>query len=109
MKGGHWRNLIDSTLSDVRVCRKEAHLLQKKLENTFFSKWNENVKVKEFSGFDLCKMEELLCKISDSFDIYRHDVYKKLRGIEFSREVGVRVYEFTFGEKLNSGVVHFGW
>lgn len=108
MKSGYSRNLIDSAMSDVRVCSKEAHLLQKELKNTFFSKWNENVKVKEFSGFDLCKMEELLCKISDSFDIYRHDVYKKLHAIEFSREVGVRVYEFTFGEKLDSGVIHFG-
>lgn len=95
-------------MSDVRVCSKEAHLLQKKLENTFFSKWNENVRVKEFSGFDLCKREELLCKISDSFDIYRHDVYKKLCGIEFNREVSISVYESTLGEKLDSGVVYFG-
>lgn len=108
VKSGYSKNLIDSAMSDVRVCSKEAHLLQKELKNTFFSKWNENVKVKEFNGFDLCKREELLCKISDSFDIYRHDVYKQLRGIEFSREVGVRIYEFTFGEKLDSGVVYFG-
>lgn len=53
-------------------------------------------------------MEELLCKISDSFDIYWYDVYKKLYVIEFSREVGVCVYEFIFGEKFDFGVIYFG-
>lgn len=53
-------------------------------------------------------MDELLHKISDNFVINGMNLYNKLSIIEFCKEEDVKIYEFTFGQELSSGLVNFG-
>lgn len=105
---GHSKKQIDSSMSVVRVCSREALLLQRKLKNEFFSWWNETCDVQEYHGFELSNMDELLHRISDNFMIKENNIYNKLLGIEFCEKVDNKIFEFTFEDKLSSGVVHFG-
>lgn len=82
--------------------------LQETLQNEFFSRWDENCNVREYKGFDVTKMDELLHKISDNFVINGMNLYNKLSIIEFCKEEEVNIYEFTFGQVLSSGHVNFG-
>lgn len=82
--------------------------LQETLQNEFFSRWVENCNVREYKGFDVTKMDELLHKISDNFVINGMNLYNKLSIIEFCKEEDVKIYEFTFGQELSSGLVNFG-
>lgn len=106
--GKNSRKRIDSCMSDVKVCCKEANLLQEKLQNKLFSTWEENCKVGEYKGYNSFKLDILLQKISDNFTINGHNLHSKLTGIAFCNEIDVKIYEFTFDENLTSGVVHFG-
>lgn len=82
--------------------------LQGTLQNEFFSRWDENCNVREYKGFDVTNLDELLHKISDNFVINGMNLYNKLSIIEFCKEEEVNIYEFTFGQVLSSGHVNFG-
>lgn len=66
---GRSRNRIDSFLSAIEVCCKEALSVQNNLQNEFFSVWNEVYKVKEYVHFDLSQTEELIRKIVDDNEV----------------------------------------
>lgn len=106
--GENPRKRIDSYMSVVKVCSADADLLQKLLQNEFFSTWEENCNVVEYKGYKLSKLDTLLQKISDNFPSSGQNLHSKLNGIAFCSEVDVKIYEFTFEENLTSGVVHFG-
>lgn len=67
--------------------------LQETLQNEFFSRWDENCSVREYKGFDVTKMDELLHKISDNFVINGTNLYNKLSIIEFCKDKAMQ--EFT--------------
>ncbi|XP_061182537.1 uncharacterized protein LOC133190870 [Saccostrea echinata] len=108
VNNGTSKQRIDSSMSTLKVCSKEAFSLQEKLQNEFFTRWKEDCNVQEFHGFAISQMDNLLHKISDKFVINGKNIYSKLQGIRFCEEFDVNIYEFTFGEELSSGVVHFG-
>lgn len=105
---GYSKKQIDSSMSVVRVCSKEALSLQCKLKNEFFSRWNETCDVREYPGYDLFSMNRLLHKISDNFKIKGKNLYSKLLEIQFCEEIDNKIFEFTFEDNLSSGVIHFG-
>lgn len=106
--GKNSRKRIDSCMSEVKVCCKEADLLQDKLQNKLLSTWKENCKVGEYKGYNLSELDTLLQKISDNFTINGQNLHSKLTGIAFCSEIDVKMYEFTLEKNLTSGVVHFG-
>lgn len=110
MDGRSPKDQINSVIviSVVRVCTKEAHSLQKTLQQKCFSRWTENCTVEEYNGYELSQMETLLRAINNNFAVTRTNTYNKLQGIKFSGKVDVKIFEFTFGEKLNTGKVFFG-
>lgn len=102
------KDQINSAMSVVRVCTKEAHSLQNTLKKKCFSRWTENCTVEEYNGYELSQMETLLRAINNNFAVTRTNIYNRLQGIKFSGKVDVKIFEFTFGEKLNTGEVYFG-
>lgn len=108
VNGGNLMKRIDSRMSVVKVCSIEAKSLQSKLQNVSFSGWNEDCRISEYKGFELSKKNELMHKISNNFCMTENDIRNKLMGIDFAPEAEVKVFEFTFGEKLDSGIIYFG-
>lgn len=108
MYGKSPKEQIDSAMSVVKVCTKEAHLLQNTLKKKCFSSWTENCAVKEYNGFELSQMETLLRAINNNFAVTGTNIYNRLQGIKFAGNVDAKIFEFTFGEKFNTGEVYFG-
>ncbi|CAG2189707.1 unnamed protein product [Mytilus edulis] len=100
--------LIDSSMSLVKVATKDAKKLQSILEREYFSNWREKCDIREFYGYRVNQTDSLLRKISGGFRINEVDIYNKLRGIQFSDAVDVKIVKFSFGDELDSGVVHLG-
>lgn len=106
MNAGNSMKRIDSRMFVVKVCSIEAESLQIKLQNISFSGWNEDCKILEYKGFELSKKNELMHKISNNFCMTENDIRNKLMGIDFAPEAEVKVFEFTFGEKLDSRIIY---
>lgn len=104
---GQSKNRIDASLSAVKVCCKEAHLVERKLQKEYFSKWNEACNVKEYNGFDLSQTGELIRKISNDFALNQKAI-NKLRVIKLCRQIDVKFIDFMLEDKFNSGIIHFG-
>lgn len=102
------KNRIDESLSVVKVCRTEAHSVERKLRKEYFSKWNEECRVDEYHGFGLSQTEELISMISDNLAINKDGISKKLHGIKFCRTFDVKIMDFMFEDKFKSGIIHFG-
>lgn len=102
------KNLIDASLSVVKVCHTEAHSVERKLRKEYFSKWNEKCRVDEYHGFGLCQTKELISMISDNLAINKDGISKKLHGIKFCTTIDVKIVDFMFEDKFNSGIIHFG-
>ncbi|CAG2236588.1 unnamed protein product [Mytilus edulis] len=94
-------------MSCVKVSIEDAKQLQLKLERGYFSNWNEKCEIREFHGYRANQIESLLQKISDGLRINGVDIYSKMSGIRFAKEVDVKIFYFSFGDKLSSSVVHF--
>lgn len=94
-------------MSAVKVCCKEAHSVERKLQKEYFSKWNEACNVREYNGFDLSQTGELIRKISYDFALNEKGI-NKLRGIKFCRQIDVNIIDFMFEDNLKSGIIHFG-
>lgn len=99
---------IDSSMSRVKVSIEDANQLQSKLVREYFSNWNEKCEIREYRGYRDNQIETLLQKVSDSFRINGVDIYSKISGIRFAKEIDVKIFDFSFGDELSSGVVHFG-
>lgn len=99
---------IDSSMSLVKVSIRDARQLQSMLEREYFSNWKEKCEIREFYGYSVNEIEILLQKVSGAFRINGVDIYRKMSGIRFSKEVDVKIFNFSFGDELRSGVVHLG-
>lgn len=108
VNGGDLMKRIDSSMSLVKVCSKDADSLQSKLQNNAFSGWEEDCKLTEYRGFELSKKKDLIHKISNNVRMTENDIRNIETGIDFSSEAEAKIFEFTFGEKLNSGIIQFG-
>lgn len=106
--GRQSKQRIDSTLSAFRVCSNEALSIQRKLQNEYFSQWNEECTVKEYKGFGFSQTEELIHKISNDFAIDKNGMYEKLLGIKFMGELDVNIFDIIYEDKFNSGSFYFG-
>ena len=69
--------------------------------------WRQ-VDVKEYTGYALPDLDKLLRSVSERFNINGQNIYAKLSGVRFAETIDVKIFEFTFGEQLSSGTVHFG-
>ena len=82
--------------------------MQTKLQNEYFTQWDENCDVGEFYGFSKERLGELLNKINAKFEATGNDVRSKLTCIKWASEWTYKVYEFRFGRVIDSGTVYFG-
>ncbi|WAR29630.1 hypothetical protein MAR_003198 [Mya arenaria] len=98
-------NRLDSALSEVRVCQKNAEGIGRTLQANFLS-WAETCNVKDYIGFT--DLHTLVDKIGDEYGDKKREIQQKLRGIQFCKELDVKVFEFTFGEDFCSGQIQFG-
>ncbi|WAR15888.1 hypothetical protein MAR_030482 [Mya arenaria] len=105
---GSARAHISSAMEAVKICKTEAEQLQEKLQNEYFTRWNETCDVQDFNGIASSELDSLLHKISERFTINGKNIYAKISGIRFAKEIDVNIFEFTFGEELSSGTIHFG-
>lgn len=102
------RNRIDASLSVVKVCSNEAHSVERKLREEYFSKWNEMCRLNEYQGFGLSQTEELINMISNDIAIDKEVISNKLRGINFCSTFDVKIVDFMSEDKFNSGIINFG-
>lgn len=99
---------IDKAMSETKVSIREANCLEQKLKSTYFTQWDENCEFRRYSGYTMTQTDDLLRTINQSFNIPGFDAYNKLKGIRFTSEMDVKIYNFSFGDELDKGVVHFG-
>ncbi|XP_013414353.1 uncharacterized protein LOC106176491 [Lingula anatina] len=99
---------VDRGLSMVKVCKSDATELQRKLQREYFSHWEERCDVSEFHDFTVDQIDQLIEKIHRKMRKSGQDVRKKLRGIRWSEQWSQKMFEFSFGDDLQSGVVYFG-
>lgn len=94
----------------MKVCSKEASLLQDTYKTKVFSTFEENIKVSEYKGYNLSRLDTLLQKIGDDLTKISksQNIHSKLTGITFSHEIGYKIRQFTMEENLTLGVIHFG-
>lgn len=99
---------INSSLSRMKVCRAASQDLERTLRSEYFTKWDENCDVAEFRGFSRDMLGEFFDKIHEKFKVTGTDIRPKLRGIEWAETWSHKVYEFSFGNVLDSGTIYFG-
>lgn len=103
----HLKNAAEC-LSAVNVCSEEANSLQRALQNECFSSWQEKCDIQQYIAVDVSRMDELLQMISSKMAVCDKDIRNKLNAITFCQNFEQQVFEFTYGESLSEGVIHFG-
>lgn len=99
---------VESALSRVKVCKQEAVAVQDRLRNEYFSEWDETCEVMEARKLSIYRLDELVSKLEKQYRGVNFDIKSKIQGIRWASSWSHKVFEFTFGDNIDSGEVYFG-
>ena len=103
------RGNVESALSEVKVCKQEAIAVQDRLrKNEYFSEWNETCEVMEARKFSIYRLDELVSKLEKQYRGVNFDIRSNIQRIRWASSWSYKVIEFSFGDNIVSGEVHFG-
>lgn len=99
---------MSNALSRVKVCGSDALSVSRRLQNEYFSSWNEKCTVTEAKSVSIYNLGELISKVEDQYSGISFDFRTKIQGIQWSSSWSHKIFEFTFGENLDKGEVYLG-
>ncbi|XP_015777883.1 PREDICTED: uncharacterized protein LOC107355801 isoform X2 [Acropora digitifera] len=99
---------VETVLSRVKVCKPEAVAVENRLRSEYFSKWDETCEVIEATAISVHNLKDLVSKLEHQYRGVNFNIRKKIQGIHWAPSWSHKVFEFTFGDKIDSGEVYFG-
>lgn len=98
----------ERALSRVKVCKPEAVAVENRLRSEYFSKWDESCEVIEATEISVHNLKDLVSKLEHQYRGVKFNIRKKIQGIHWAPSWSHKVFEFTFGDNIDSGEVYFG-
>ena len=99
---------MEKALSRVKVCKQDSVSVQNSLRNEYFSAWNETCEVTEARKISISNLAELVSKLEDQYRGVNFDIRRKIEAIRWAPSWSHKIFEFTFGDNIDSGEVYFG-
>ncbi|XP_067018086.1 uncharacterized protein [Acropora muricata] len=99
---------VETVLSRVKVCKPEAVAVENRLRSEYFSKWDETCEVIEATEISVHNLKDLVSKLEHQYRGVNFNIRKKIQGIHWASSWSHKLFEFTFGDKIDSGEVYFG-
>ena len=99
---------VETVLSRVKVCKPEAVAVENRLRSEYFSKWDETCEVIEATEISVHNLKDLVSKLEHQYRGVNFNIRKKIQGIHWAPSWSHKVFEFTFGDNIDSGEVYFG-
>lgn len=99
---------VERALSRVKVCQPEAVAVENRLRSEYFSKWDETCEVIEATEISVHNLTDLVSRLEHQYRGVNFNIRKKIQGIHWAPSWSHKVFEFTFGDNIDSGEVYFG-
>ncbi|XP_028411087.1 uncharacterized protein LOC114533689 [Dendronephthya gigantea] len=99
---------MQSALSRVKVCKHDAIAVQGILRNEYFSSWNETCDVTEARRISTNNLDELISKVEMQYRGSHCNIRRKIEAIRWAPSWSHKIFEFSFGDKIDAGEVVFG-
>lgn len=98
----------ERALSRVKVCKPEAVAVENRLRSEYFSKWDETCEVIEATEISVHNLTDLVSRLEHQYRGVNFNIRRKIQGIHWAPSWSHKVFEFTFGDNIDSGDVYFG-